>query len=141
MNNWIPLDPNDLNQGREERRNGVVLRVFVSPHDVPISVRGGYDDKADRFVIEFKYVADEPTSREKVQEHISALVGKHSRRIYSLIVDIKRMGATEINLELLTAALGSLAREEHFRSKQENFKVVLDAIRKNQQPLLSGQHP
>ena len=119
---WVRLSP-ELRM-REQRSDGV--EVFVSPYDVPEAVRGRYDEKAKKFVIEFKYLDDERTSEEHQGEPVAIRVGKNSGRLLGIQIDVEALNSTD-NAVLLGAVIAFIAKAmEAFQAKPKPDVSRLD---------------
>jgi hypothetical protein len=97
---WLPLDPSEFDDDGEQTINGVLFHLSVSPYDIPLAVRGSYDDKRSRFVIDFKYMAMEDTKERSIEDHVVVRVGKQSGRLYSIEADVKAMEAQAVLLRI-----------------------------------------
>ncbi len=100
MSEWVRLDSEKLNTPQQEAIRGVNITVRMSPYDVPEAVRGYYDEDQERFVIEFRYIGEEPFRRKQKGKHITLRVGRHSGRLYGIEVDVKAMKAQSVDLIL-----------------------------------------
>ncbi len=78
-------------------------RVSASPYSVPVAIRGKYDTNNQKFIIEFKYIADERTTKQKINPDVSFDIGVNSKRIYSIYVDTKRKNNNQINIVVKSA--------------------------------------
>lgn len=136
MSEWVELDADDLNPPRTETFQGVQINVFLSPYDVPEGVRG-YSEKSGWFVIEFKYIAEEPLRRERPEPHLVLRVGKNSGRLYKIEVDVGALGAQAVALnvcvpELVSTAIDSLKRDRHRRGENYDLAKKVISDRKEQ---------
>jgi hypothetical protein len=85
MRDWIKLDSAALNTTQDRKFGGMTFHMQLSPHDVPVAVRSIEGEGALRkFVVEFRYIDEEPWKLEKLEEGISCRVGKYSGRLYGL---------------------------------------------------------
>lgn len=138
---WVEVDESRYNDAKNVP--SLVIEMDVSPYDVPHQVRGTFDDKQRKFVIEFRYIDDEEVRQMKLEEHVNALVGKKSGRVYALTVDVEAIGVDSVALKMgrteskqseavrkdVSDALGSmdeLLRNKLFRPKrrEKNYKVA-----------------
>lgn len=104
MSNWLPVDPESANPTQTKREGGVTIELFMAPHDVPEAVRGQYDQQKRRFVIEFRYIDDEPGLREGPKaEHLQIFFGRHSGRIRRIEVDVDTLKARQVTLRTLVS--------------------------------------
>jgi len=111
MNNavrWIKLDPKRLDAKQQEATAGMHLEFSLSPYDIPESVRGYSDENQKRFVIEFKYMTEEPLNERKLSEHLSVMEGKNSSRLYRVfIVDVNARNIGSIKAAIREARQSS----------------------------------
>ena len=131
MSEWVRLDSETLNTPQLEAIRGVNITVRMSPYDVPEAVRGYYDKALRRFVIEFRYIGDEPLKPKQEGEYIKLRIGRHSGRLYGIEVDVDAMKAqaADLNLKVSDAvlqAIDSLLLPKP--SRHENYEVAKDAI-------------
>ena len=110
---WIEVERNEFEEATDSR--SMVVRISVSPYDVPHHIRGALDEDKRRFVIEFKYVDREPTKAVKAGRHAIAEIGKHSGRIYSLDLDLNALRADKTGLEIKSKA------DDAMRDLADNF--------------------
>jgi hypothetical protein len=87
---------------RSRPEKGLAYTVFVSPYDVPHAVRGMYDDDDHIFIIEFRYIQDEPIRLMAWDENTTLRLGKHSGRLFGLQVDVDRVGAGTVKLDFVS---------------------------------------
>jgi hypothetical protein len=128
---WVRLSP-ELRK-RETKSDGV--EVFVSPYDVPEAVRGRYDEKAKRFVIEFKYLDDEKASGEHEGEPVALRVGKNSGRLFGIQIDVEALKSKD-NAVLLGAVTEFIAnamtafqaKPKPDVSRLDNYQVAKEVI-------------
>ena len=125
MNEWVRLDAEKLNTPQSQAIRGVNITVRMSPYDVPEAVRGYYDEAQRRFVIEFRYIDDEPLQKKQEGAHITLRIGRHSGRLYGIEVDVDAMKSQAVDLNQAIDSLASLPRK---RSRHENYEVAKKAI-------------
>src|ERR1044071_7101391 len=96
MSDWVevtgarvPVEAHD--------RPGVLIHLLVSPYDVPLAARGRYDGEHKRFFIDLKYMSSEPVE-ERQEGELTLEVGRRSKRIYSIGVDIDALNASAVGL-------------------------------------------
>jgi hypothetical protein len=97
---WIRIEPDKYDSEVPESRSGVEFRVFISPYDLPEAVRGFLDDELGRFVIEFRYIGDESSREEPIDEHVTLRLGQHSNRLQAIQLDLQSLDASEVVLRL-----------------------------------------
>lgn len=140
MGDWIRVDPREFDLRSPQRLNNVEINLLVSPYDVPEGVRGAYDESIDRFVIEFRYIGDEPWRREVPDRHLALRVGRKSNRLYGIEIDVKRLRAESVVLrvqvpELVRSAIEQLVRRPDAR--RDNYNLAKDVIAKRKDELFS----
>lgn len=97
MSEWVRLNAEKLNMPKRQAVRGADITVRMSPYDVPEAVRGYYDEELKRFVIEFRYIGDEPFRQKQKGEHITLRMGRHSGRLYGIEVDVGAMKAQRVS--------------------------------------------
>ena len=104
---WIRIDQSKYDTPREvgmPETADVELGVFFSPFDIPRSVRGYYEDKRERFVIDFEYITYEPHKRENFgPSEVTAIIGKKTNRILGFEIDVVALGARSVSLRMHVA--------------------------------------
>ena len=87
---WADVDYSEINGLKIEKNsanNNVKLKIMLPPSDVPIAWRGNVEGR--QCVIEFKYLStDEPQYKKNIDRHINFFLGKKSRKIYKMVVDV-----------------------------------------------------
>lgn len=66
------------------------MKISLSPYDIPVAVRG-YTEEDQFYVIEFRYLTDEPVEVEKRGNLLQCGVGVNSGRIYRVCIDIHEL--------------------------------------------------
>ena len=99
---WMKVDPTKLDRSEKKSQKGVHFEMSFSPYDIPEEVRGYYCNIEHRFVIEFRYLSDEPL-RESVQENIATFAGVNSGRIYKILVDVDSLGVDSVSVSMAKA--------------------------------------
>lgn len=132
---WRLLDPKALGADKAETRSvrGVRIELLLSPYDVPDAMRGYFDERLDRFVIEFRYIDREPIRKVK-NEHLVLRVGKHSRRLYGIEVDVEKLKVNTVGLEMkfeeeVTSAMKTLEKKDLGHRRRDNYRIAKKALR------------
>lgn len=140
MDEWLNLtrrELEELNPGKTERAKGVIVHLFMSPHDVPEAVRGRYDSSRKRFVIDFRYISEEPTEERQRDEHLSLRIGRHSGRLHGIIIDVDALKAKSVSLHMHTQEVAHNAVRDAMRNliahpptkrRAENYRVAAEVI-------------
>lgn len=124
LSDWIQVDDSRY-EATESLSGGrrVLIEVSVSPYDVPQLVRGEFCVERNRFIVDFRYLTDEPTKSVRLDDHAIGRVGKNSGRLYSLELDVNAMSVESIDLrvkvdqaisELAHAVKPKLARTKNY---------------------------
>jgi hypothetical protein len=103
MANWIRVDQDAVGQPAAQKLRGVDVTVYFSPFDVPPAVRGNYDSTRKSFVIQFNYFSAEEELQPQKSGQIVFKVGKRSRRLYEIEIDVDAIGAKTVGLKVSTA--------------------------------------
>lgn len=134
---WLRVDPATFDPDETVVRQGVRFHVFLSPYDLPDAVRGELEPSSKRFIIEFRYVTDEPTKTVIVDKHVSLLIGEASKRLRQITVDVIGLGTNEVALRIdraidaLPQVIGS------GRLPTANFSVARNVFHRKQPELLA----
>ena len=133
MTSWLPVDL-PAQAADPEMVNGVEFRVVVSPYDRPEAVRGYWDDHRRRFVIEFRYMGGTEATRQRpAGDHVTFDVGRHSDRLYRILVDTDSMGVEAVALKM--DVLGALQQGSKAGHRDNNRRAVREALQSRQREL------
>jgi hypothetical protein len=120
--NWIQLDSSRVDKiNHREKKSGVEIEVSLSPNDIPEAVRGrSCPETPGHFLIEFKYANLEETEVRTLSDSVDVRLGKHSGRVYAIIVDghklLAKQPATKVELSLkIQGMLTRLGQESGLR--------------------------
>jgi hypothetical protein len=123
MATWISVEPESANVPHLEWVRGIQVKVFASPHDVPIAVKGEYEQDCDRFVIRLKYVDQDSSglNRELSDDGvIHVYKGVSSGRVERIEVDVKKKKAATVELNIMVDQPSSLI--EHVRDRLKELR-------------------
>lgn len=113
-------------------KRGVLIELSLSPYDVPEAMRGFYDKKTKRFVIEFRYIDDEPSQIVESSEHASFSVGRHTKRIQAIRLDVDAMKVNRVMLKLEREAEQAISKlssiESHGAAPLANYEIMRSLI-------------
>lgn len=127
------MEPTEFVHGESAMVRGVNVTLVVSPYDVPEAFRGDYSPDRKRFRIEFRYISDEPTNTEKVDEHVCFEIGRKSGRLYAIEIDVDRFGAEKVEVRVgvdervsdrLRGAFRAYSEKHHRSRRPENLRVT-----------------
>jgi len=141
MKDWVILDQARLNQRREKEIRGVRINVFLSPYDIPQAIRGQYDQQIGQFLIEFKYMEDEPIVRDQKDLALVLRIGKNSGRLFGIEVDVDKLKASHVNLAMYLQNMVSQALHKRLEqlpsgsSTHRNYDLASDIIKERQADL------
>ena len=142
---WVRVDPTEVERDIASRKGrGVELRLFLSPYDVPDAVRGRYDSNLGRFVIEFRYIQEEEWERDEHHEYITLRLGKNSRRILGIEIDVDRLKADHIKLDLrrmVGRRIRKIAKSGKRRVPQGNYDAAIDILHDKEREVLEELKP
>lgn len=157
MSNWLRLTTEDLNAldpGEVITHPGdVKIHVYMAPDDLPERVRGDYDRVHGRCVIEFGYLDNEDWSLEQQSEHAWVRVGKHSRRVYGLEIDLETINEQSVGQQVsvpavVERAFDDLVNDTKRFTRDANYKAAKTIFKRKQALILdqvtcgrSGPYP
>lgn len=88
---WISVSQHELNEVESKEQRGIKLQFMLSPADLPTAWRS-YNQNETTVVVEFKYLSsNESKLIESPAEGVSIEVGKNSKRIYRIMLDVLRI--------------------------------------------------
>lgn len=132
---WIRVDTHVLSKETTKEIRGVKVKVSVSPYDIPQLVRGYRDQESNFFVVEFKYMAEEPLKSIQKNPHIEMEVGANSGRIHKIKVDVVGLDCRAVELEVDKDLSGSICQLGAHPRLQERYKLTKDIIASYRQTL------
>ncbi|MDR9750996.1 hypothetical protein RG836_06025 [Pseudomonas sp. SZMC_28357] len=89
LEEWISVSQHDLNEVESREQRGLKVQFMVAPSDLPSAWRVVHE-KADSVEVEFKYLGgNEPKQLEHCSNNITLEVGKNSKRIYKITLDVR----------------------------------------------------
>src|SRR5215472_12911944 len=118
MTEWIDVDVNRINREVPKDVLGVGVKLSFSPYDVPRQYRSYRDSNSKFFIIEFKYLLDEPTCTTTPQPDapVELEIGKNSKRIYRIKLDTTKIRCESVRVEFeLDLARGVIGAIEKFK--------------------------
>ncbi|HLN32487.1 MAG TPA: hypothetical protein VK395_32465 [Gemmataceae bacterium] len=148
MPKLIKLDPQSLDDARQENIRGAEVQVYLSPYDIPQAVAGGYDDELHRFVIEFKYVGGrESLASIERDDQVTLKIGRYSGRLYRVEIDVKAIRAKVLGLSIHTPAelmaqvdkaIGELDRQPELTPRAGNYRIAKRVLAEKGGELFTG---
>ncbi len=94
LEEWISVSQHDLNEVASQEQRGLTLQLMVAPADLPSAWRLTRV-KGNTMEVEFKYLGgSEPKLVEQCPNNITLEVGKNSKRIYKIILDMLSVPAS-----------------------------------------------
>jgi len=133
MAEWLQIDLDTEAAERHERIQGVSVALLVSPYDIPAAVRGFFDESKRRFIVEFKYMGEEPTEMSRQDHYANLIVGKNSRRLYGMELDVEALQAERVEVRIgiikeVNEALDQLVRKPLSPNRLDNYLLAKDAV-------------
>lgn len=141
---WIKLDPEALTEAQREEvphsQPDVKIQLSVSPYDVPEAVRGFFTDSGKSFVIEFKYLDDEPKEERPADHEVTLHIGKNSGRLYKIQVNVEALepdvSSVGLELRVIDVAENALRRFANESERQKNVSVARNVLADHEQELV-----
>lgn len=87
MSEWHLIDTSHFMKPQTSTEGGVRVEFSLSPYDIPEAVRGYFDERSRKSIIEFRYIQEEPCDRVSINEQVAVLLGKRSFRLYGIEID------------------------------------------------------
>lgn len=137
ISEWITVSQEEINKPTSENKNGIKIHFMISPFDVPVATRAGVEPAEigpGTYFLEFKYISEEKNSRiVNGEQGIQFEVGKNSRKIHKILIDLSKftdgMSHAELNVAVSFQIDSSLKDLEISSSSLVNSNNA-DAIRK-----------
>jgi len=130
---WIRVKLQSEKVKHHQKVRGLDVTMYVSPYDVPEAVRGGYDDKKKRFIVEFKYIGDESTERRSFDRYVTLKVGKNSQRLYAIEIDADGLRASQVQVKVavqheVEQAFAGLVERPPSQRRLDNYQLAREAF-------------
>lgn len=147
MERWIKLNPNDLALAKTESIQGVNVKVFVPPHQIPEAVKGFYNKTICKFIIEFKYIGNQEelyVDEKASDENVKFKIGKKSGRLFEIELDVDKIEVTKVILEVIkklenrVTSTKNLPLELHTEASLSSYMIAKTALKNNQRAITSS---
>lgn len=130
---WIILDWDTAKTRRDETIHGTKVKMFASPYDVPEAVRAILDNDKKKFVIQFRYLSDEPTIDKQHNSYTVYGLGKFSKRLYSIAFDLDALQAENHKAKFtkkdrVVGAINKLLQDSVYPAPIDNYQLAKDAL-------------
>lgn len=131
MQEWTEVKFDDAKIFKSE---GISVHMIVSPYDIPEGIRGFFDNDKERFVIEFKYIGDEPTEDRQEDKHYALRVGQNSGRLYAIEINVHELKAKSVSLQVgvilkeVARAFDKLASKPLNAKRSLNYRLARNAV-------------
>jgi len=138
--NWIIVPQQDFIRASSGPAVGVqspLVRFYRSPFDVPNRIRAEFQEPHN-FTIWFEYLGTEEEVEVRVNDRVSASIGKHSGRVYRVAMDLAGITTVEELESLLFAALNSPLRKAVKHENIENYGAARGVIEKTKSKLFAS---
>ena len=104
----------------------VEVEVFISPFEIPRAVRGFYDEQRKRFVVDFKYITQEPTEyKDFGPSEVTTKVGSKTGRILGFEIDVDALGASSVSFRMRDVAQ-EVVRKAIIAAREHEAPSALD---------------
>ena len=140
MPDWINIDPKTIKEEKLRNIRGVQLNVQLSPYDIPEAVRGYYNKKRKIFVIEFRYLSDEPTKNKKLdkKDNLSLKIGRNSHRLYGIEIDVDAMEVQAVKLKMMVERAMDDFTASADELREGNYRLTRDIIQQQGNQIFSN---
>ncbi|MEX5559711.1 hypothetical protein Q1J45_19280 [Pseudomonas rhodesiae] len=132
---WISVSQHELNEVESKEQRGIKLQFMLSPADLPTAWRGYHLDSAT-VAVEFKYLS---SNEAKVIQHqgdgVSIEVGKNSKRIYRIILDVMKISSS--GAIMVSKAAGALEHSQGLNKSNSEVIQKFLTSKKSQPELLN----
>ncbi len=136
MDKWTPLELSPEKIKETVDIGGVKVELLVSPYDVPEAMRVRYVSELKRLVIEFKYIdADEPIDAQNDDQHLTLYIGRNSKRLFKVEIDVDGLSSKEISERTMTA-IDRLINKSKSISFLDNYKLARRAVHNSRNQLM-----
>lgn len=123
-NGWVMVNPGALVESdNTQHRRGITIDLLMSPYDVPEAFKGSYDSDKKRFVIAFRYMDNEDTKAVPLRDHVEMLVGKNSKRIRAIQIDVDALKVEQVALRI-QHAIEELKTVENSSQRNEHYATL-----------------
>ncbi|MDN6874216.1 hypothetical protein QO209_17375 [Pseudomonas citronellolis] len=127
MDEWVSVSQHELKEVESRQQRGITLQFMISPADMPTAWKVSHL-KNEEFVVEFKYLSGpESKTLELQSDGVLLEIGKNSRRIYKIFLDISKLPKSgELMIKSAKDAI------EHTRGLNKNNSEVIQKFLSSQ---------
>lgn len=147
MSKWLQVNPDaeEFTKRLPTEGSKVKVEFLVSSYDIPEAVRGSSLRYKNRFIIEFKYIGNEPTKPQPQDDYVTFVIGKNSGRLYGIEIDVKALRVEKIELRMkinkikeeVKKTLNNLIQKPINRLRQDNYRLTQKALSEIEDELYS----
>ena len=140
---WLIVRPESVETTQKSQTvDGVKVNLYLAPHQIPHAVRGSYNPKIRRFIIEFGYLeSGEPykisTSSDEV---ISIEVGTLTKRILRILVNVHKISAQGVALQINVMEAAIKALRDNREKQADNSGFAAQIINSKREIFADLQH-
>lgn len=118
-------------EARTEKIHGVDFHVTLSPYFFPERLECGYDQDAGSYVIEFKYLDNEPGCDQPDQEGLVTLsLGRHTGRLLAVRIHVDRHEIKQIKMCVTDDVPKAIRQIENAKpDMRENYQAAGEVFR------------
>lgn len=119
------------------------VNVFPSPYDIPEALRTFFDTRSKHFVIEFRYIDEEPRVQSKPANSLFVSLGRNSHRLYRIEIDehLIRQDSSEARTSAFSEiekALNKLQQHPSTSGASANYQILKNGILNQKTAILEG---
>lgn len=130
---WLPLNADEIAPSRHPS-DAKWVEESPSPYDVPTHARSFYDEQTGCLTIEFRYMSNEITKKIDLGSYVVATVGKLSRRIYAIQLNVESFNRDKAKMAAATASFIS----QSSGLRPTNRRVASMAVERKQGSLFAA---
>ena len=120
------------------------MGLHLSTYDVPRSGSADFDPQSGTLSVKFRYIDEEPSHHQVLDEHIAIRYGKNSGKILEIVIHVAKGNIGEVRLNV-TQALDKVERAlrdqmEHSKrfNQRKNYEGVNTLLTRNRSAVVSS---
>lgn len=126
---------------KSEDADGMHLVIELSPYETPKGVGAGFDEKTKRFVMDFRYIDEEPSKSCTLPNGIEITEGRHTGKLLSIAIPTdnatyKNTYVIELQAKILDALKNRFAASKGGVGRELNINAAKSVIDKDLRELV-----